>query len=182
MVRQVVGETKKRMTAKWAREIGQWGLVAVLISILLYFGDVSGLSRLPAINWPSILFVFLTTGGSILIHNLRWTSIVQAMVNPSADSKINFFRFFRWLLNSYALGTLIPSDISLAGVRTLYMNRTQILPFLPASFPSFGSLFRFDRFARFGPSLYPFCPESGKCDGGSLAPGAYPCSHLCLYF
>ena len=116
------------MTAKWAREIGQWGLVAVLISILLYFGDVSGLSRLPAVHWPSILFVFLTTGGSILIHNLRWTSIVQAMVNPSADSKINFFQFFRWLLNSYALGTLIPSDISLAGVRTLYMNRTQILP------------------------------------------------------
>jgi uncharacterized protein (TIRG00374 family) len=36
-------------------------------------------------------------------------------------------------LNSYALGTLIPSDISLAGVRTLYLNRTQILP-LSASF------------------------------------------------
>jgi uncharacterized protein (TIRG00374 family) len=120
------------MTAKRAREIGQWGLVAVLISILLYFGDVSGLSHLPAVHWPSILFVFLTTGGSILIHNLRWTSIVQAMVN-SSDSKINFFQFFRWLLNSYALGTLIPSDISLAGVRTLYLNRTQILP-LSASF------------------------------------------------
>ncbi|HXX33446.1 MAG TPA: lysylphosphatidylglycerol synthase domain-containing protein, partial [Thermodesulfobacteriota bacterium] len=129
------------MKSKRAREIAQWGLVAILISVLLYFGDVSGLSRLSAVHWPSILFVFLTTGGSILIHNLRWTSIVREMVSPSTDSKINFFQFHRWLLNSYALGTLIPSDISLAGVRTLYMNRTQILS-LPAGL--FSVLF--DRF------------------------------------
>lgn len=129
------------MINKRTRAIGQWGLVAVSILILFYFGDVSELSRLSAVHWPSILFVFLTTGGSILIHNLRWTSIVKEMVNPLTDSKIDFFQFFRWLLNSYALGTLIPSDVSLAGVRTLYMNRTQILS-LPAGL--FSVLF--DRF------------------------------------
>ena len=116
------------MTGKRAREMGQWGLVAVLISILLYFGDLSGLSRLPAIHWTAVLLVFLTTGGFILVHNFRWTTIVKEMVSPSSGSKIHFFQFFRWLLNSYALGTLVPSEISLVGVRTVYMDRTRILP------------------------------------------------------
>ncbi len=116
------------MINKRIRAIGQWGVVAVLISILLYFGDLSGLSRLPAIHWSAFLFVFLTTGGSILVHNLRWTTIVKGMVSSSSDARIHFFQFFRWLLNSYALGTLVPSDISLVGVRTFYINRTQILP------------------------------------------------------
>ncbi len=116
------------MTRKRAREIGQWGLVAVLLSVLLYFGDLSGLSRLPDLNWTAVLIVFLTTGGSILVHNFRWTRIVKEMVSPSSSSKIHFFQFFRWLLNSYALGTLVPSEISLVGVRTVYMDRTQILP------------------------------------------------------
>lgn len=115
------------MISKRVRAIGQWGLIAVFISILLYFGDVSELIRMPTIHWPFILLVFLSTVSFTLIHNLRWTAIVKGIASTSVDPKINFFQFYRWLLNSYAIGTMIPNDVSLAGVRTFYMNRTQIL-------------------------------------------------------
>jgi uncharacterized protein (TIRG00374 family) len=115
------------MINKRTRAIGQWGLVAVFISILFYFGDVSELFRMPTIRWPFILLVFLSTVGFTLIHNIRWTTIVKGISSTSIDPKIDFFQFYRWLLNSYALGTMIPSDISLAGLRAFYINRTQIL-------------------------------------------------------
>jgi uncharacterized protein (TIRG00374 family) len=115
------------MINKRARAIGQWGLVVVFLSILLYFGDVSELFRVPTIDWPFILLVFLSTVGFTLIHNIRWTNIVKGILGTSIGPKTDFFQFYRWLLNSYALGTMIPSDISLAGVRTFYMNRTQTL-------------------------------------------------------
>lgn len=115
------------MLTKRARAIGKWGLVVVFLSILVYFGDISELFRLPSVHWPSILLVFFCTVCFTLIHNLRWTAIVKGISSTSANPKIDFFQFYRWLLNSYALGTMIPNDISLAGVRTFYMNRTQTL-------------------------------------------------------
>lgn len=115
------------MMSKRARTIGQWGLVVIFIAILLYFGDVSDLFRIPTIRWPFVLLVFLSSVCFTLIHNLRWTAIVKGISSSSKGLKINFFQFYRWLLNSYALGTMIPTDVSLAGVRTFYMNQTQIL-------------------------------------------------------
>jgi len=122
------------MINKRTRAIGQWGLVAVSISILFYFGDVSELFRMPTIHWPFILLVFLSTVGFTLIHNIRWTTLVKGISSTSIDPKIDFFQFYHWLLNSYALGTMIPNDVSLAGVRTFYMNRTKILSFPIALF------------------------------------------------
>jgi len=115
------------MIGKKGRKIGQWGLVIVFLSILVYFGDISELFRFPNVHWPSILLVFFCTVCFTLIHNLRWTAIVKGISSTPDNPKIDFFQFYRWLLNSYALGTLIPNDISLAGVRTFYMNRTQAL-------------------------------------------------------
>jgi uncharacterized protein (TIRG00374 family) len=122
------------MINKRARAIGQWALVVAFLSILLYFGDVSELFRMPTIYWPFILSVFVSTVGFTLIHNIRWTTIVKGISDTSTDPKKDFFEFYRWLLNSYALGTMIPSDISLAGVRTFYMNRTQTLSLPSALF------------------------------------------------
>ncbi len=115
------------MINKRTRAIGQWGLVAVSISILFYFGDVSELFRMPTIHWPFVLLVFLSTVGFTLIHNIRWITIVKGISSTSIDAKADFLQFYRWLLNSYALGTMVPSDISLAGLRAFYINRTRIL-------------------------------------------------------
>jgi len=120
------------MLSRTAKIVAQWVLVAVFLFVLITIGDVSELMRLPKIRWSFVLLAFLSTVGSTLIHNLRWMAIVKGVSKGSAELRRDFFRFYRWLLNSYAIGTVIPNDISLAGVRTYYVNRSQNLH-LPAA-------------------------------------------------
>lgn len=115
------------MLSKRTRVVGQWGLVAIFLSLLIYFGDFSDLFRLPTIRWPFIPLIFLSTIGFTLIHNLRWAAIVKEVSAGSQGGKSSFFQLYRWLLDSYALGTVVPGDVSLAGLRTFYMNRSQTL-------------------------------------------------------
>ena len=120
------------MLSRRAKIIVQWVLVAVFLFVLIYIGDVSELTRLPKIRWSFVLLAFFSTVGFTLIHNLRWMAIVKGVSKGSAELRRDFFQFYRWLLNSYAIGTVIPNDISLAGVRTYYMNRSQNV-LLPAA-------------------------------------------------
>jgi uncharacterized protein (TIRG00374 family) len=122
------------MLSKRAKTIGQWGLVIVIMSVLVYAGDVSELVRMPTLHVPSLLWVFLSMVIFTLIHNLRWMAIIKSISNSPQNKKCDFFQCYQWLMNSYALGTIIPSDISLAGVRTFYVNRSQILLFPVALF------------------------------------------------
>lgn len=115
------------MLSRRARIIGQWIFLAVCLFVLVFIGDFSEFLRLPVIHWPFVFLVFLSTLGITLVHNLRWTSIVREISTGSPRTKINFFIYYQWLLNSYVVGTLIPSDISLAGVRTYYMERSKNL-------------------------------------------------------
>ncbi len=110
-----------------SKVIGQWIFLGVCLLVLVLIGNFSEIFRLPTINWLFVFFVFLSTVGFTLIHNLRWTYIVREISTSSKVSKINFFIYYQWLLNSYVVGTLIPSDISLAGLRTYYMNRSKTL-------------------------------------------------------
>jgi len=122
----------KGMLSRRAKIVSQWILVVLFLFGLIYIGDVSELTRWPKIHWSFVLLAFLSTVGFTLIHNLRWMAIVKRMSKGSAGLRRDFFQFYRWLLNSYALGTVIPSDISLAGVRTYYVNRSRNL-LLPAA-------------------------------------------------
>jgi len=98
----------------------QLGLGVLLFLLLLYLCDVSQLSRLPEIHWVYVLMLFLSTLGFTLSHNIRWKEIVE---NVSKTKVENFFSLYRYLVNSYALGTIIPMDISLLGLRSYYLNR-----------------------------------------------------------
>jgi uncharacterized protein (TIRG00374 family) len=122
------------MLSKRAKTILQWGLVIVIMAVLVHVGDVSDLVRMPALHLPSLLWVFLSMVIFTLVHNLRWTAIIKAISSSPQDKKCEFFQCYQWLMNSYVLGTVIPSDISLAGVRTFYINRSQILPLPVALF------------------------------------------------
>jgi len=115
------------MLSRKVKIVSQWILVVLFLFGLIYFGDVSELTQWPKIRWPFVLLAFLSTVGFTLIHNLRWMAIVKEMSKGSAGLRRDFFQFYRWLLNSYALGTVIPNDISLAGVRTYYVNRSRNL-------------------------------------------------------
>src|SRR4030042_2326197 len=115
------------MLSRSAKILTQWILVVIFLFALIYIGDVSELTRWPKVHWPFVLLVFLSTVGFTLIHNLRWMAIVKRMSKGSAGLRSDFFKFYRWLVNSYALGTVIPNDISLAGVRTYYVNRSRNL-------------------------------------------------------
>lgn len=122
------------MFSKRAKAIGQWGLVAVILSVLVYVGDVSELLGMPTLHGPSFLWVFLSMVAFTLVHNVRWVTIIKSISKPPQKKKSDFFQCYQWLMNSYALGTIVPSDISLAGLRTFYINRSQILMFPVALF------------------------------------------------
>ena len=90
----------------------QWGLGILLILLVIYLGDISQLPRLPEIHWIYVFALFLSNLGFTLSHNFRWKGIVD---QGSATKEGNFFSLFRNLVNSYALGIIIPLDISLLG-------------------------------------------------------------------
>jgi uncharacterized protein (TIRG00374 family) len=103
----------------------QWLLALGLIAaLLLLSGDVSQLLRLPALNWEFLGLVFLSTVAFSLVHNVRWLAIVRSVSPRDVTGRGQFLQFFRWLVNSYTIGMFIPMDVSLLGMRTLYMYRS----------------------------------------------------------
>jgi uncharacterized protein (TIRG00374 family) len=119
------------MTASHFKGVIQWGLGILLFLFLLYMGGVTEISRLPEVHWVYVFMLFLSTVGFTLSHNSRWKVIVD---NTLIGKEGNFFSLYRYLVNSYAVGTVIPMDISLLGLRSYYLNRFQNIPMPMAIF------------------------------------------------
>lgn len=109
----------------------QWGLGILLILLVIYLGDISQLPRLPEIHWIYVFALFLSNLGFALSHNFRWKGIVD---QGSATKEGNFFSLFRNLVNSYALGIIIPLDISLLSMRSYHLKQVQKMPMTVAIF------------------------------------------------
>lgn len=109
----------------------QWGLALLLIILLFLLGDVSQLTQLSKGHWGFVLLVFLSNVGFTLAHNFRWKEIVDSL---SGQKGSHFFPLYRSLVNSYAVGKIIPMDISLLGLRSLYLTRVQNLSISSAIF------------------------------------------------
>jgi uncharacterized protein (TIRG00374 family) len=112
---------------KLSIEKGIWKkalLAVLLLGLLVYFGDLSFLTRLPEIKWGFVFLIFLCTLFFSLSHNFRWKGIVDHL---SGEKRENFFSLYRYLLNSYAFGIVVPLDVSLAGVRSYYLKQSQQL-------------------------------------------------------
>jgi uncharacterized protein (TIRG00374 family) len=109
----------------------QWGLGLLLILLLFFFGDVSRLARLPDIRWDAVFLVFLSNVGFTLAHNFRWKGIVD---NLSGQKGTHFFSLYRSLVDSYAVGKIIPMDVSLFGLRSYYLKRFQNISMSTAIF------------------------------------------------
>ncbi len=115
----------------------QWGLGLLLILLLFVFGDISSLVRLPDVRWNAVLMIFLCNVGFTLAHNFRWKEIVD---NLPGQERSDFFSLYRCLIDSYAIGKIIPMDVSLLGLRSYYLKRQKV----PVSMAVFSVLL--DRF------------------------------------
>ena len=110
---------------------GAWGLGLLLLFLLFALGDTSHLTRLPELHWGSVFLVFLFNLGFTIAHNFRWKEIVE---NLSPSRKRNFFSLFLSLTDSYAIGKIIPMDLSLLGIRSYYLHRVEEIPLPVAVF------------------------------------------------
>ncbi|RPJ08194.1 MAG: UPF0104 family protein [Deltaproteobacteria bacterium] len=115
-----------------------WGLGLLLLFLLFIVGDGFDLIRLPEPRWGSVFLVFLFTVGFTIAHNFRWREIIESL---SPTWRGEFFSLYRSLTDSYAIGKIIPMDLSLLGVRSYYLNRVEKLSFPVAVFSVL-----FDRF------------------------------------
>jgi uncharacterized protein (TIRG00374 family) len=122
---------RELMRGRFFKIILQWGLGLLLLLLLFVFGDVRQITRLPEIHWGYVFVVFLCDLGFSFSHNFRWKEIVE---NLSARKGGDFFFLYRSLIDSYAVGRLIPMDVSLIGVRSYYLNRYRNMPMSMAVF------------------------------------------------
>jgi uncharacterized protein (TIRG00374 family) len=109
----------------------QWGLALLLVFLLFTLGDVSQLAHLSEVHWEFVLLVFLSNVGFTLAHNARWKEIVD---NLSEEKGSKFFSLYRSLVDSYAIGKIIPMDVSLLGLRSYYLKRFQNITMSTAIF------------------------------------------------
>lgn len=110
---------------------GTWGLGLLLLILLFALGDRSHLTRLPELHWRGVFFVFLFNLGFTIAHNLRWKEIVD---NLPPLRKRSFFSLYLSLIDSYAIGKIIPMDLSLLGIRSYYLHRVEEMPLPVAVF------------------------------------------------
>ncbi len=98
----------------------QWILGILLLLYVLYLGNFTQLSRFPGIHPVYVVMIFLSTLGLTLSHNYRWWEILK---NISSTGESRFFPLYRYLINSYGIGMVIPMDISLLGLRSYYLTQ-----------------------------------------------------------
>jgi uncharacterized protein (TIRG00374 family) len=49
--------------------------------------------------------------------------VLRALLPGPLRKEMNFMQLYQWLMNSYAVGLFVPSDVSLVGVRTFFMKQ-----------------------------------------------------------
>ena len=128
---RVRGDKQKGMKRSFLKWIIQWGLGLLLLVLLFIFGDISQLRRLPEIGWGSLVALFLCNVGFTLSHNFRWKEILDSL---SASRRSGFFFLYRSLVDSYAVGKIIPMDVSLVVLRSYHLKRHQGIPISTALF------------------------------------------------
>lgn len=115
------------MAVKNIRHILQWCLGITLIAAIIYGSDITSLGRFPDIQWffaAGVAFCYIMF---TILHTTRWQIIVQGLMPFSKNEKVSFFTYYRWLINSYLVALTIPADVSLAGVRMLYIHKSKVL-------------------------------------------------------
>ena len=109
--------------SKIIRVIWQWLLALFLLAISLYYWGLSDVLKVSVVQWPAVGLVFFFTACFTLIHNIRWLNVLRGLLPISLRKEMNFYQFYQWLMNSYAVGLFVPSDASLVGVRTFFMKQ-----------------------------------------------------------
>jgi len=109
--------------SKIIRVIWQWLLALFLLAISVYYWGLSDVLKVSVVHWPAVGLVFFFTACFTLIHNIRWLNVLRGLLPVSLRKEMNFYQFYQWLMNSYAVGLFVPSDASLVGVRTFFMKQ-----------------------------------------------------------
>lgn len=113
---------EKRLS-KIIRVVWQWLLALSLLAISIYYWGLSDVLKISVVRWHAIGLVFLFTACFTFIHNVRWLTVLKVLLPGSPRKKLDFLQFYQWLMNSYAVGLFVPSDVSLVGVRTFFMKQ-----------------------------------------------------------
>jgi uncharacterized protein (TIRG00374 family) len=109
--------------SKIVKVIWQWLLALFLLAIGIYYWGLSDVLKVSVVHWPAVGLVFFFTACFTLIHNIRWLSLLRGLLPVSLRKEMDFYQFYQWLMNSYAVGLFVPSDASLVGVRTFFMKQ-----------------------------------------------------------
>lgn len=109
--------------SKIIKVVWQWLLALFLLAISIYYWGLSDVLKVSVVHWPAVGLVFFFTACFTLIHNIRWLNVLRGLLPVSLRKEMNFYQFYQWLMNSYAVGLFVPSDASLVGVRTFFMKQ-----------------------------------------------------------
>lgn len=109
--------------SKIIRVVCQWLLALFLLAIGIYYWGLSDVLKVSVVHWPAVGLVFFFTACFTFIHNVRWMKVLTVLSPRSLRREMDFLQFYQWLLNSYAVGLFVPSDVSLVGVRTFFMKQ-----------------------------------------------------------
>jgi uncharacterized protein (TIRG00374 family) len=109
--------------SKIIRIVWQWFLALFLLAIGIYYWGLSDVLKVSVVYWPAVGLVFLFTACFTVIHNIRWLTVLKALLPGTHPKEMDFLQFYQWLMNSYAVGLFVPSDVSLVGVRTFFMKQ-----------------------------------------------------------
>lgn len=108
--------------SKITKVVWQWLLAVILLAIVIYYWGLSDVLKVSVVSWPAAGLALVCTISFTLIHNVRWLNLLKTLLSGSGRKEMDFFQYYQWLMNSYALGLFVPSDVSLAGVRTFFMK------------------------------------------------------------
>jgi len=105
------------------RVVWQWLLALFLLVIGVYYWGLSDVIKISVVSRPAIGLVFFFTACFTFIHNIRWLKVLKSLLSELPNKRLDFLHFYQWLMNSYAVGLFVPSDVSLVGVRIFFMKQ-----------------------------------------------------------
>lgn len=109
--------------SKIIRVASQWLLALILLAGGVYYWGLSDVLEVSVVRWSAVGLVLFFTACFTLIHNIRWLTVLKALLPRTFRKEMDFLQFYQWLMNGYAVGLFVPSDVSLVGVRTFFMRQ-----------------------------------------------------------